>query len=134
MSASNPLPPTWRFDPADYAGLPVAFYKFLANLNLFTLAVYNLLNGGIGYANLQQALYTFTVTAGNITSVSFVNPLPIAPSAIVVGKILQLSTTAQALTTAASAANFVYNGTTINILNITGLVSGVTYQITVIVS
>ena len=75
------LPSTYRFDFGDYASLGPVFQKFLGGLNIFTLAVYNLLNGGIGFANLQRALYSVTVTAGATTPLSFVNPLPVPPPA-----------------------------------------------------
>ena len=126
---SNNLPSLWRFDYGDYTSLGSTFQKFLANLNLFTLAVYNLLNGGIGFANMQRTIYRTTVTASTVTPLSFVNSLTIAPSGLSVVQVLAVGTTPQALSTSVSAANFVYDGKNINILNISGLVAGVTYNI-----
>jgi hypothetical protein len=128
MNSSN-LPPIWRFDFGDYTGLGAIFQKFLSNLNLFTLSVYNLLNGGIGFANLQRTVYSTTVLAGTTTPLVFVNPLTISPSGISVVQALQEGKTNTALTTAVSAANWYFDGKNINILNITGLTSGNTYQI-----
>jgi hypothetical protein len=128
MASSN-LPPVWRFDFGDYSSLGPVFQKFLANLNLFTLAVYNLLNGGIGFTNLQRAIYSTTVLAGTTTPLVFVNPLTVAPSGIAVVKVLLSGKTNTALTSAVSAANWYYDGKSVNILNITGLTSGSTYEI-----
>lgn len=131
---ANSLPPLWRFDFGDYTGLGSVFQKFLSNLNLFTLAVYNLLNGGIGYSNLQQAIYKFTIQASTITSVSFVNPLTITPSAVVLGQVLLNGNTNVAIANAVSVANWEYDGRSIQIGNISGLTSGSTYTIAVIIS
>ena len=131
MSQQNniPLPSTWRFDFGDYTSLGSTFQKFLANLTTFTQAVYNLLNGGIGFANLQRAIYSVNVTAGSTTPVSFANPLPIPPSGVVVVQVLQQGKTQTAMTTAVFAGNFFYDGKNINILNVVGLTQGSTYSL-----
>ena len=98
-------------------------------LNLFSLAVYNLFNGGIGFANMQRAIYSVTLTAGNVTPLSFVNPLDIAPSGLSLIQCLAIGNTAQALSTSVSVGNWSYDGKNINVLNVSGLVSGVQYQI-----
>lgn len=130
MASSN-LPPVWRWDFGDYSGLGSVFQKFLANLNLFSLSVYNLLNGGIGFANLQRSIYTTTVLAGTTTPMVFVNPLTIAPSGISVVRVILIGNVNTAIANAVSAANFFYDGKNINILNITGLSSGSTYQVSI---
>ena len=124
-----PLPPVWKWDFGDYSSLGATFQKFLANLNLFSLAVYNLFNGGIGFANVQRAIYSVTLTAGNVTPLSFVNPLDIAPSGLSLVQCLAIGNTAQALSTSVSVGNWSYDGKNINVLNVSGLVSGVQYQI-----
>ena len=126
---SNPLPPLYRFDFGDYASLGSTFQKFLANMNLFTLNVYNILNGGIGFANLQRAVYTQKVTAGSTTPLSFTNPLPVPPSGVTVCNVQLVGNTNVAMTTAVSAANWTYNGKTISILNIVGLTAGSVYSV-----
>lgn len=126
---ANNLPPVWRFDFGDYTGLGAVFQKFLANLNLFTLAVYNALNGGIGFSNMQRSVYSASVLADTTTPLSFVNPLPIAPSGVAVVKVQLSSSPATAIANAVSAANWYYDGRTIHILNISGLTAGSTYQI-----
>ena len=127
--ASNPLPPLWKFDFGDYSALGAVFQKFLSNLNLFTLSAYNILNGGIGFANLQRAIYKIQVTAGTTTPISFVNPLTIVPSGVSVCQAQLVGDNQSALTDAVSAANFYYDGKNINILNVTGLTSGKVYNL-----
>ena len=127
--SNAPLPPVWKWDFGDYSSLGATFQKFLANLNLFSLAVYNLFNGGIGFANMQRAIYSVTLTAGNVTPLSFVNPLDIAPSGLSLIQCLAIGNTAQALSTSVSVGNWSYDGKNINVLNVSGLVSGVQYQI-----
>lgn len=128
MASSN-LPPVWRFDYGDYTGLGPIFQKFLANLNLFTLAIYNLMNGGIGFSNMQRTIYSTTILAATTTPMTFVNPLPVAPSGVSVVKVLLSGKTNTALTNPVSAANWIFDGENITVLNITGLTSGSTYQI-----
>jgi hypothetical protein len=127
--ASNNLPPVWRFDFGDYAGLGSIFQKFLANMNLFTLATYNALNGGIGFANMQRSIYKTNVTAAATTTLSFVNPLSIPPSGISVVYVALKSAPLTPITSAVSAANWFYDGKNINILSIPGLTSGSAYTI-----
>lgn len=126
---ANNLPPVWRFDYGDYSGLGAIFQKFLANLNLFTLSVYNALNGGIGFSNMQRTIYSATVVAASTTTLSFVNPLAIAPSGVSVVKVLLTGSTATAIANAVTACNWYYDGKNINVLNIAGLTAGSTYQI-----
>ena len=128
MANSN-LPPVWRFDFGDYSQLGSVFQKFLANLNLFTLAIYNLMNGGIGFANMQRTVYNTTVTAGTTTPLVFVNPLTIAPSGVVLVKVLVKGATNTAISNSCSVANWFFDGKNINILNIAGLTNGSTYSI-----
>lgn len=129
MAAKNNLPPVWRFDFGDYGALGPVFQKFLSNLNLFTLAVYNILNGGIGFQNLQRAIYSTQVVADTVTPLQFVNPLGVAPSGVAVVQVTLDAAVATAITSAVSVANWYYDGRNINILNITGLTAGETYAI-----
>lgn len=127
---ANNLPPIWRFDFGDYSGLGGIFQKFLANLNLFTLNVYNALNGGIGFSNMQRIAYSATVTAGTTTPLKIVNPLSITPSCIYIAKVTVKGSDNTVITNAVSAANWTFDGKNINILNIVGLTSGTAYNIT----
>ena len=128
-NGNQPLPSTWRFDYGDYSPLGATFQKFLSNLNLFTLAVYNILNGGVGFQNLQRTIYSVTLTAGQVTPISFVNPLPIAPSGLSLVQCLAQGNTPQALSSSVSVGNWTFDGSTITILNVSGLVAGVTYKL-----
>lgn len=128
MAASN-LPPVWRFDFGDYSALGTVFQKFLSNLNLFTLSIYNLVNGGIGFSNMQRTIYTTSVTAGSTTPLIFVNPLAIQPTGVSLVQVLLKGKTNAAIANAVTASNWFYDGKNINILNIAGLTNGSTYQI-----
>ncbi len=129
MGISNNLPPTYRFDFGDYAALGSVFQKFLANLNLFTLGVYNLLNGGIGFANMQRAIYKISVIGATNTTLSFVNPLPIAPSGVSVVSVVLKESPLTPITNAVSVANWSYDGKNINIISIPGLSAGSVYAL-----
>lgn len=128
---ANNLPPLWRFDYSDYSGLGSVFQKFLSNLNLFTLNVYNLLNGGIGFANMQRSIYTVTVTAKTTTTISFVNPLPVAPSGVVLVRAVVSTATSTPITNAVSVANWGFDGKNINILSVPGLTVGTSYTLSI---
>ncbi len=126
---ANNLPPVWRFDFGDYTQLGSVFQKFLSNLNLFTLSVYNSLNGGIGFGNMQRAIYSTTLIASTTTALSFVNPLPIAPSGLAVVAVTLRTSPGTPITSAVSVANWFFDGRNINVLAITGLTAGSSYAI-----
>ena len=128
--ASN-LPPLWRFDYGDYTPLGSVFQKFLSNLNLFTMAIYNLVNKGIGFANLQRSVYNVTVQAATNTTISFVNPLAIAPSGLSLVKVLLNGENSTPITSAVSVANWFYDGKYINILSVPGLTAGSSYNLSI---
>ena len=128
-TSALPLPPVYRFDPGDYQGSPSWFQKFISNANLFTLNIYNLMNGGIGFANLQRAVYSTTLTAGSTnTALSFVNPLSISPSGLTLVKCMPLGNTTPPVLGTVSVATWFFDGKSINIPNITGLNAGSSYQ------
>lgn len=131
MSNQNsvPLPSVFKFDFGDFTSLGATFQKFLSSLNAFTNAVYNLLNGGIGFANLQRTIYSQTVTAGSTTPLTFVNPLTIPPSGVTLVQVLQNGKTTTTLTAPVFVGNWFFDGKSINILNLIGLTSGNTYTI-----
>ena len=129
--ANKNLPQIWKFDFGDYSSLGVTFQKFLSNVNIFTQAVYNFMNGGVGFGNLQRTIYTETVTAGTTTPISFVNPLTVAPSGVSLVKCLLVANTPTAISNAISVANWYFDGENINILNIAGLTSGSSYNVSI---
>lgn len=128
---SNPLPPIWRFDYGDYTGLGFVFQKFLANLNLFTLAIYNILNGGIGFANMQRTIYTTDILATTTTTVSFVNPLAITPSGLSLVQVALTNSPNTPLTNPVTVNNWSFDGKNINVLIVTGLTSGLNYSLSI---
>lgn len=59
------LGPFKNFLPEDYPQSPSWFGKFLANLNIFTLSVYNNLDGDLNvFTNLAEARFTLNITGG----------------------------------------------------------------------
>ncbi len=128
MAVQN-LPPVYRWDFGDYSDLGATFQKFLSNLNLFSLSVYNALNGGIGFSNMQRSIYSTMVLGAATTPISFVNPLQVQPSGVNLVRITLVGNTAAAIPDAVSVANWYYDGKNINILNIAGLTPGSNYQI-----
>src|SRR5689334_242590 len=76
IMASN-LPTTRRFKFEDYSGAPQWFATFLQALNLFTDAVYQILDGGVTYQNVvspQIVVRTITAPASGSTTFNFTNP------------------------------------------------------------
>lgn len=127
--AVNNLPQLWKFDPGDYLSLGATFTKFLSNLNIYTQAIYTILNGNVGFANLQRAIYSTTITAGSTTPMKFVNPLGVAPSGVTVAQVLLKGNTQTALTAAVMVGGWYFDGVNINVLNLTGLTAASTYKI-----
>ena len=133
INKPNNLPPTWRFSVEDYTSLGPTFAKFIAVLNLFTLAAYNLFNGGIGFQNLQRSIYSASYIGGATNSggyaLSFVNPLPVPPSGLTLCQISVPGKTTIPVTTAVCVASWFFDGKSINILAIAGLTTGTVYNI-----
>lgn len=102
------------------------------SLNLFITPTYNMMNGGIAYQNLQAPqIYTKTITASATTTFTLVNPLVIAPSAVLIGNCWSgIPTTHPAV---ALQVYWHYANNLITIDNIVGLTAATTYQITLVV-
>lgn len=134
VNQSN-LPTIQRLKYEDYARQPdwkQAFEALVASLNLYMTPVYNILNGGIGYMNLQiPQIVTQVITAGATTTFSFVNPLTTAPQAVILGNCWTgLLSTHPAV---ALQVYWHYTGTTVIIDNIVGLTAGTSYNLTLVV-
>lgn len=89
INTSN-LPTNQEFKFENYPGADQWFQQFLSSLNLFTTAVYGILNGGVTYQNLTvPKTYTKTITtpdSGPVTF-NFTNPLRIQPTSVIVGNV-----------------------------------------------
>lgn len=134
INTSN-LPTAHTFKFEDYPGAPQFFAQFLNSLNLFVDPVYNILNGGITYQNLAAPkLFTKIITtpaSGNVTF-NFVNPLRIAPSAVLIGNIYEQGDPSAHPTDATCAYWHVSQGN-IYIDNIPNLSTSQTYVIQLVV-
>lgn len=133
-NASN-LPSIYQFKFEQYPGAPQWFAQFLSSLYLFTNPVYQILNGGVTYQNLQvPQIYTTTVTApatGN-TTFNFKNPLSITPSAVLLGNVYVSGSTSSHPSSPAQVYWHFSQGT-IYIDNVTNLTASTTYVITLAV-
>lgn len=129
------LPTVQRLKYEDYAratSWQMALQLLINSLNLFMTPVYNILNGGVTYANLTvPQTYVKIVTAGATTSFTFVNPLAIAPSAVILGNCW--AGVPSVHPAVALQIYWHYTGGTIVVDNIVGLTSGTQYTITLVI-
>lgn len=135
MANNSNLPTIQRLKYEDYARAGTwqeGFRALIETLNLFIPPVYDILNGGVGYKNLlAPQLYTAIVTGAATTTFSFVNPLGIQPSAVLVGNVW---TGVRSTHPAAAVQVFWhYSGNSIIVDNVTGLIAGTVYSLTLVV-
>lgn len=134
MSASN-LPTVYNFKFEDYPGAPQWFGQFLSSLYLFVNPVYQILNGGVTYQNLQvPQTYTATVTApaSGSTTFNFKNPLSITPTAVLLGNVY-VSGTPSTHPTNPAQIYWHFSQGTIYVDNITNLTASTKYVISLVV-
>lgn len=134
--AGNNLPTNRRFKFEDYKDAPEWFASFLSSLNLFTDPIYQIIDGGIGYQNLmipQLFTKTFTAPATGLVTFSFVNPLAIGPSSVVIGNLYE-NTTPSIHPADATTVYWHFSLGTIYVDDIPNLTSGTTYVVTFSVS
>lgn len=127
---SYPLPPVWRFNFGDYVGLGPIFQRFLGMLNSFNQDIFNLMNGGIGFSNMQRSVYKTSIVGSANVSLSFVNPLNIPPTGLALIQIAEAANPLAPISSSVSVANWYFDGQQINILSIPGLTSGIKYNLT----
>lgn len=130
-----PLPSIHRFYTEDYQGAPSWFQRFINTLNLFSDPVYQSLNMGLTFqSNLNAQVYTFTITAGASASANVVNfTKKINGQATGLLKIAaNVSSNIATPITSAIDLCWYQDGNTIRITAISGLTSGTTYNITVL--
>lgn len=134
MSQSN-LPTIQRLKFEDYVKQKTwqdAFKELIQSLNLFISPVYDILNGGIALQNLiAPQVIVKTITGATVTTFTFMNPLRIAPSSVTVGNIWVGIPSVHP----AAAVQVFWHVTNNNIIvdNITGLVVGTIYNLTLVV-
>jgi len=129
------VPSIQRFYSDDYKAAPAWFKtNFLNTLNLFVFPTYNALNKNLTVSdNLNQAYTTISLT-GNSTAgnnvTSFLNPIQGNPTGVTVVNVQIVGTATQQYPTSPVQVFWTYNGSSIDIGAITGLTTGVEYQIT----
>ena len=136
VNQSN-LPTIQRLKFEDYANSAdwkAAFQSLVNSLNLFMTPVYNILNGGVAYMNLQAPqLYTKILTsaaAATGNTFTFTNPLPIAPSAVIVGNVWTGLPSTHPTT---CQVFWHYTGNSVVVDSVTGLTSGSQYTLVLVV-
>ena len=134
LGNTSNLPTVQRFKFEDYSGAPKWFEQFLNTLNLFVTAVYNIINGGITYANLGVIQpFTFVFTPGSTIGFKFANPLIQAPTNVIIGNVY-VGTQLQNHPAVATQLYWHYSQGYIFVDNIVGLTAGVNYTVAVQVS
>lgn len=129
------LPTIQRLKYEDYARNGTwqqAVQALVNSLNLFMTPVYDILNGGVTYMNLTvPKTFTKVITAASPTTFSFVNPLAIAPSAVLVGNVW----TGIPSTHPSGAVSVFWHptGSAIVIDDVVGLTSGTQYNLTLVI-
>jgi len=130
------VPVITRFQRQNYSDAPDWFTRFMGELNQFTETTWNILNKNLTVDdNFDAQLYTFTIRAGAAAtdnSTSFIPSLKHTPKALLVGNIVNTDIYA-ALPTQAIGIFWSFSSPNVNIKSITGLTSGHTYHITVLV-
>ena len=135
VSTPSMLPQVQRLrweDYADATGWQTAMQALINNLNLFITPTYNVLNGQVGYQNIvAPQLFTKVITGASPTTFTFVNPLSIAPSAVIVGNCWTgIPSTHPAV---ALQVFWHYTGGNIVIDNVVGLTTGTVYSVTLVI-
>lgn len=135
MASPSNLPTIQRLKYEDYSkeqNWQDAVRALVESLNLFMPQVYNILNGGIGTQNaIAPKIFTKVITAAATTTYTFVNPLVIQPSAVLIGNVWTGLRSTHPV--AALQVYWHYSGNTIFIDNIVGLVAGTIYSVTLVV-
>ena len=128
-------PSVQRFYSDDFREAPSWFKTtFLNTLNLFVFPTYNALNKNLTVGdNLNQGYETIPVT-GNSTpannTASFLNPIQGNPTGVTVVNVQITGTATQQYPAAAIQVFWTFDGASITIGSITGLSTGVVYELT----
>lgn len=135
MAGNSNLPSIQRLKFEDYSRAEdwkQATQSLVNSLNLFMTPVYDILNGGVTYANLTvPKIYSAVITGASPTSFTFVNPLLIQPQAVIVGNCWTgLTSTHPAV---ALQVYWHISGNTIIIDDIVGLTVGIQYNVVLVV-
>lgn len=130
------LPNISRYQKQNYPSSPDWFTRFLGDLNNFTETIWSVLNKNITVGdNLDAQVFTFTILAGaaaiNNTQ-TFTPAIKHVPQAVVVGYCADSVAYGAALSTAVYVS-WAWTGSQIQIQSITGLTSGHTYTVTLVV-
>lgn len=133
MASNVPTNRTFKFE--DYPGAEQWFAQFLQALNLFTGAIYDMVNGNISYQNLtipKTFTKTLTTPAAGSPTFTFANPLRIAPTWVVLGNVYQ-GTSTSTHPSSPPVVLWHYSQGTIYVDNVTNLTASTQYTLTLVV-
>lgn len=136
MANQSNLPTVQRLKYDDVARKDTwqdAMKSMIETLNLFVSPVYDILNGGITAQNVvAPQIIIKTITGATTTTFTFMNPLRILPTSVMVGNVW----TGVPNVHPSAATQVFWHVTNNNIIvdNVTGLVAGTIYQLTLVVS
>ena len=135
VNSPSALPQVQRLrweDYADAANWQAAMQGLINNLNLFITPTYNILNGQVGYQNVVvPQLFAKVITGASPTTFTFVNPLSIAPSAVLIGNVW--SGVPSVHPAVALSVFWHYTAGSIIVDNIVGLTAGTVYTVTLVI-
>ncbi len=130
------LPTIQRFQKQNYPGSPDWFTRFIGDLNNFTETMWNILNRNVTLSdNVDAQIYTLSILAGAAASnntATFTSTLNHTPQAVVVGNCVDAAAYSSPLSTAVYIS-WSFNAPQISIQSVTGLTSGHTYSLTLVV-
>lgn len=130
------LPVIQRFQKQNYPGSPDWFTRFISDMNSFTEIVWNILNRNVTPGdNLDAQIYTTSLLAGTDpedNTFQFQSELNHTPTCILVGNVVDRAAYQAPLTTAVGV-QWSVSGDTITVAGVAGLVTGQTYDLTLLV-
>ncbi len=130
------LPVIQRFQKQNYPGSPDWFTRFLSDLNQFTETVWNILNNNITPPdNMDAQVYTTSVLAKATVAAnafSFQSTINHSPLAVMVGAVNDQAAYKSPLNSAVGI-QWTYSGGTISVTGVSGLTTGHTYSITLLI-
>lgn len=124
-----------RFQKQQYPGSPDWFTRFLSDLNQFTEIMWNIVNNNITPEdNLDSQIYTTQVRAGATAAnnaFQFQLNMNHTPTAILVGSVQDTQAYVAPLA-GAVGVQWSISGQTVSIQGVSGLTSGHTYNLTLV--
>ena len=130
------LPSVKRWYSEDYSKAPDWFQRFLAQLNLYSEPIYNILNAGVDVtANTDEEIYTLQIKTASATAANNVftfTPLKFsgAPHGVILGQCLWNTTNGIATAIGNPVTiDWAWTGSQVTILAVYGLTAAKSYTL-----